>query len=70
MFWSVMTSNNSVYSVPIGNSRGLVMTLTFMVMKVNGSSILTTKKIFRYFIGRVTEFFDSELPNSTVIGVV
>ena len=69
MFWSVMTSNNSVYSIPIGNSRRLVITLSLMVMEVNGSSILTTKKICRCFIGRFTEFFDSELPNSTVIGV-
>ena len=65
-----MTSNNSVYSVSIGNSRGLVMTLFFMVVEVDESSSLMAMEIFRCFTGRFTEFSDSELPNSTVIGVV
>jgi len=69
-FLSVMTSNNSVYSVSIGNSRGLVMTLSFMVMEADGSSSLIAMKIFRCYTGRFTEFSDSELLNSTVIGVV
>ena len=33
-----MTSDNSVYSVPIGSFRRLVMTLSFMVMEADGSS--------------------------------
>ena len=65
-----MTSNDSVYSVPIGNSRGLVMNLSLMVIEVDGSSSLMAMKIFRCFTGRFTEFSDSELPSSAVIGVV
>ena len=65
-----MTSNNSVYSVSIGNSRGLVMALFFMVVKVDESSSLMAMKIFRYFTGRFTEFSDLELPNSKVVGMV
>ena len=69
-FWSVMTSNVSVYLVPIGNSTGLVMTLSFMVMKTEGSSNLMVIKILRCFTRRFTMFSDSELPNFTMIGVV
>ena len=69
-FLSVITSNDSMYSVPIGNSRGLVITLSVMAMEANESSSLMAMKIFRYFTGRLTGFSDSELPNSTVIVVV
>ena len=54
--WSVMMTNDSVYSVPMANSRGLVMTLSFVVTDTDGSSSLMAMKIFRYFIGRFTEF--------------
>ena len=42
-----MTSNDSVYSVPVGNSKGLVMSLSFMVIKVHGSSSLMVIDICR-----------------------
>ena len=65
-----MTSKYSIYSVPIGNSLELVMTLFLMVIDAEGSRRLIARKIFLCFTGRFTEFSDSELPNSTVIGVV
>ena len=65
-----MTSKYSAYSVPIGNSLGVVMTLSLMVIDAEESRSLIARKIFLCFTGRFTEFFDSELPNSTVIGVV
>ena len=64
-----MTSEYSVYSVLIGNSLGLVMTLSLMVIDAEGSRSLIARKIFLCFTGRFTEFSYSELPNSTVIGV-
>ena len=65
-----MTSKYSVYSVPIGNSFGLVMTLSLMVIVAEGSRNLIARKLFLCFTGKCTEVSDSELPNSTVIGVV
>ena len=56
---SVMISKYSVYSIPIGNCCGFVLTLSLMMMEVDGSST-----------GRFTEFSESELSKSTVIGVV
>ena len=41
-----------------------------MVMETEGSKSLIAMKICLCFNGRFTEFSDSELPNSTVIGVV
>ena len=49
---------------------GFVMTLSLMVMDAEGSRSLIAMKIFLCLTGRFTEFSDSELPNSTVIGVV
>ena len=69
-FLSAMTSKDSVYAVPIGNSRGFVITLSLIVIEVDGSRRLMAMKIVRCFTGRLTEFSDSELPNSTVMGVV
>ena len=48
-----MTSNNSVYSVSIGNSRGLVMTLSFMVMEADGSSSLIAMNILSMLYRKV-----------------
>ena len=70
IFLSVITSKYSVYSVPIGNSVGLVMTLSLMVIDAERSRSLIARNIFLCFTGRFTEVSDSELPNSTVIGVV
>ena len=70
VFWTVITSNASVYSVPIGDSTGLVMILSFMVMEVEGSSSLMVIKTLRYFTRRFTVFYNLELPNSTMIGHV
>ena len=69
VFLSVITSKDSVYSVPIGNYCGFVMTLSLMMIDADGSRSLMAMKIFLCFTGRLTEFSDSELPNSTVIGV-
>ena len=69
-FLSVMTTKASVYTVPIGNSCGFVITLSLTVIEADGSRSLMAMKIFRYFTGRLMEFFDSEFPNSTVMGVV
>ena len=44
------------------------MTLSFMVMESDGSNSFMAKKIFRCFSGKLTEFSDSEILNSTVIG--
>ena len=65
-----MTSNISVYLVPIGNVTKLVVTLSFIVMEAEGSSSLMTIKILRCFTGRFTLFPESELPNSIVVRVV
>ena len=65
-----MTSNISVYLVPIGNVTKLVVTLSFIVMEAEGSSSLMAIKILRCFTGRFTVFSDSEFLNSSVIGVV
>ena len=70
VFLSVMTSKDSVYTVPIGDSCGFVITLSLIVIEADGSRSLMTMKIFRCFTGRLTEFSDSELPSSTVMGVV
>ena len=70
VFLSVMTSKYSMYSVPIGNSWGLVMTLSLIVIEEEGSRSLIAMKKNLCFTGRFTEFPVSELPNSTVIGVV
>ena len=65
-----MMSNLSVYSVPSGNSTGLVMTLSFIVMETEGSSSLMTIEILRCFTRKFTVLSDLELPNSTLIAVV
>ena len=65
-----MTSKDSVYAVPIGNSCDFVITLSLIVIETDGSRSLMAMKNFRYFTGRLMEFFDSEFPNSTVMGVV
>ena len=65
-----MTSKYSVYSVPIGNSWGLVMTLSLMAIDAEESRILIAMKIFLCFTGRFTEFSNSELPNYMVMRVV
>ena len=59
-----------MYSVPIGNSWGFVITLSLLVIEANISRSLMAMKIFLCFTERLTKFSDSELPNSTVIGVV
>ena len=47
VFLSVMTSKYSMYSVPIGNSWGLVMTLSLIVIEEEGSrSLIALKKIY------------------------
>ena len=46
------------------------MTLSLMVMEVDGFSSVVVMKNVRCFIGRFTESSDLELPNSTVIGMV
>ena len=46
------------------------MTFSLMVIDAEGSKSLIAMKIFLCFTGRFTKFSDSELPNSTVIGVV
>ena len=47
VFLSVMTSKYSMYSVPIGNSWGLVMTLSLIVIEEEGSrSLIAMKKIY------------------------
>ena len=66
---SVIMSEDSVYAVPIGNSYGFVVTLSLMVIEVDGSKILMAMKMFLYFIGGLTEFSVSMPPNSMVIGV-
>ena len=70
LFLLIMTSKDSVYSVPIGNCCGVVMTLSLIVIEADGSRSLMAMKIFQCFTGRLTEFSDSELPNSTVMEVV
>ena len=59
-----------VYSVPIGNYSGFVMTFHLIVMEADRSSSLIAMKILQCYTRRFTEFSESELPNSTVIGVV
>ena len=66
---SVITSKDSVYSVPIGDSCGFVITLSLMVIETDGSMSLMAMKIFLCLTERLTELSDSELPNSTMIGV-
>ena len=51
-------------------SFGLVTTLSLMVIDAEESRSLIARNIFLCFTGRFTEFSDSELPNSAVIGVV
>ena len=59
-----------MYSVPLGNSKELVITLSPMVIEVEGSNSLRAIKILRCFTGRFTLFPESELPNSIVVRVV
>ena len=64
----MITSKDSVYSVPIGNYCGFVINLSLVVIEADGSRSLMAMN-FLCFTGRLTDFSDSELPNSTVIGV-
>ena len=66
----MMTSNISVYVVPVWNSTGLVITLSPMVMEAEGSNILMVIQNLRCFTGRFTVLHDSEVPNSTVTGIL
>ena len=66
---SVIMSKDSVYAVPIENSYGFVVTLSLMVIEVDGSKILMAMKMFLYFTGGLTEFSVSMPPNTTVLGV-
>lgn len=59
-----------MYAVPIGNSVGLVITLSPMMMDAEGSSRLRTIKILQCFTGRFTVLPESELPNAMMTGVV
>ena len=70
IFLSMMTSNISVYVVPVWNSTELVITLSPMVMEAEGSNILMVIQNLRYFTGRFTVLYDSEVPNSTVTGIL
>ena len=70
VFLSVMTTKDSVYTVPIGYSCRFMITLSLIVIEADGSRSLMAMKKIRYFTGRLMEFFDSEFPNSTVMGVV
>ena len=65
IFLSVITSKYSMYSVPIRNSCGFVITLSLIVIEADGLRSLMSK--IPCFTGRLTEFSDSELPNATVI---
>lgn len=65
-----MTWNGSVYSIPMGNSRGWVITLSPIVIVTDGSKHLIAVNILRYLTERFTVFSESELPNSMEIGVV
>ena len=58
-----------MYSVPMGNSKELVITLSPMVIEVEGSNSLRAIKILLCFTGRFTLFPESELPNSIVVRV-
>ena len=68
-FLSLTPTKDSVYSVPIGNYFGCVITLSLIVIEADGSRSLIAMKIILCFTGRLTEFSDSELPNSKVIEV-
>ena len=52
VFLSVITSKYFVYSVPIGNSCGFVITLSLMVVEANGSRSLMAMKKILCFTGR------------------
>ena len=59
-----------MHVVPIGNSLGWLIVVSLMVMEIDGSKTFKAANNFRCFTGRFTELSESELPNSTVTGVI
>ena len=66
----VMTINDSVYSVSIGNSPGWLKVFSSMLIDVDESRSLIAVKSLRCFTGIFTVLSESELPNLMVTGVV
>ena len=66
----MMTVNDSVYSVPIGNSLGWLKIFSSMVIVTDWSRSLITAKSLRCFTGIFTVLSDLELPNGDGISII
>ena len=59
-----------MYAVSTGNSLGWLIVVSLMVIEIDVSKTFKAANNIRCFTGTFTELSESELPNSTVTGVM